>query len=165
MGQDADALSVHVAFFDVNRDGAITRAEIATAMRELGFSPAVATLVSPLLAMALPSDIAQAAKLRHADSGALDSRGAFDEEAFLRWFKEADRDSSGTLSRLELLRSSLHIADDPVSLVASLGELQLVHLLLAEDDGLHRSAVEGFLSGELFRALIRKREEGGISQG
>lgn len=154
---DDSALNIHVVFFDVDQDGQITRSEIQTALQELGFSRLVSAVVAPVLAVALPAEVSAAKDLRHADSGALDGGGGFDEEAFLQWFEEADRDDSGTLSRLELLRSSLKIATDPTSLVASVGELQLVHLLLAEDDGLHRDAVQRFLNGDLFRELIRQR--------
>ena len=59
---------------------------------------------------------------------------------------------------MELLRSSLKITHDVSALVASIGEFQLVHLLLAKDDGLHRDDVKGFLNGDLFRELIGARE-------
>lgn len=159
MSTPDDALSVHVVFFDVDRDGRITRAEIDQAMQELGFSRLVSALAAPVLAVALPADVAKARSLRHDDTGALAATGEFDEDAFLAWFEGADRDGSGTLSRGELLRSSLEIADDPVSFVASVGELQLLHLLLAEDGGLHRAAASSFMSGDLFRELIDRRSQ------
>lgn len=157
MSSQDDALSVHVAFFDVNRDERITRAEIDQALQELGFSRLVAALTAPILSLALPADVARARSLRHDDTGSLAESGGFDEAAFLQWYDQADRDDSGSLSRLELLRSSLEITDDPVSFVASVGELQLLHLLLAKDGGLRREAAASFMSGDLFRELIARR--------
>ncbi len=157
---ESDALSVHVVFFDVDRDGQITRSETKQALQELGFSPFVSAVVAPILTLALPGDAADARALRHDDSGALSSDGSFDEEAFQGWFDRTDRDHSGTLSRLELLRSSASLADDAVSLVASVGEFQLLYVLLSEDGGLTREAVHRFLNGDLFRELIQRRADG-----
>lgn len=152
-----NALDVHVVFFDRDRDGRFELGEVKQALEELGFAPVVSAIVAPVLVLGLPRDVGEARQLRHDDSGALDQAGDFDEEAFLCWFEQADRDRSGTLSRTELLRSSLSLADDPTSLVASVGELQLVHLLLAEDGGLTRQAAADFMSGDLFRRLIAAR--------
>jgi len=154
-----DALNIHVEFFDRNRDGQITRQEIQKALRELGFSRLVAAAVAPALALGLPGDVDAARALRHDDSGAFDRDGRFDEGAFVDWWERSDTDGSGDLSRWELLLGSVRLADDPVSLVASVGEFQLLHLLLAEDGRLNRLAVEGFLSGALFRKIIDQREE------
>ncbi len=158
---DADpdeALSNHVVFFDVDADGTITRAEIQQALRQLGFSPPVSGVLAPLLAVALPSEVEQILQVRHDDTGSFTADGRFDAEAFERWWLQTDRDGDGLLTRWELLRGSLALADDPRSLIASIGELQLVHGLLAGDGGLAREAIEHFLDGQLFATLVAQRE-------
>ena len=153
-----NALATHVSFFDVDADGTITRSEIHRALRELGFSTLVATVVAPVLAIALPNRVDDVVTVRHDDTGSFTRDGQFDEAAFAAWWERTDRDGDGRLSRWELLCSSLALADDPVSAVASVGEFQLVHLLLAEDGGLRRPAVQGFLDGRLFADLMARRD-------
>ena len=71
--------------------------------------------------------------------------------------KLTDTDKDGRLSRWELLVSSLRLADDPLSAVASIAEFQLVHVLLAEDGGLRREPVRRFLNGDMVRGLLKAR--------
>jgi hypothetical protein len=155
-----DALDVHVVYFDRNRDGTFTRAEIQKALEELGFSRLTAAVVAPVLALALPADVAAARRIRHADSGSFDRDGRFDDTAFEDWFRRTDRDGDGGLGRWELLVGSWRLADSPTALVASVGELQLVYTLLAEDGGLTRQAIREFLDGELFRRIMAERAAG-----
>ena len=157
MSDDDNALRTHVVFFDVDGDGHNEAPEIYRALRELGFSRTVSLVATPALALALPGDVAEAAKLRHDDSGALDAEGAFDEAAFLKWWEASDTNDDDRLTRWELLLSSWRLSDDAVSAVASVAEFQLLHLLLAEDGGLRREPVRRFLSGELFQELMAKR--------
>ncbi|HHO53497.1 MAG TPA: hypothetical protein ENK18_22150 [Deltaproteobacteria bacterium] len=154
----SEALETHITFFDVDRDGEITRDEIHQGLEELGFSPLVATVLAPVLAIALPRRVEDLLEVRHDDTGAFTSDGAFDEDAFEAWWRRTDRDGDGRLSRWELLCGSVALADDPISLGASVGELQLLHHLLAEDGGLSRASVLRFLDGSWFAELIARRD-------
>jgi hypothetical protein len=153
------ALTTHIVFFDVDRDGRITREEIHQALQELGFSRIASAILAPVLALALPSQVKDLKEFRHADSGSFDRDGRFDEGVFVAWWNETDLDGSGDLSRWELLLGSVRLADDATSLIASVAEFQLLHLLLAEDGALSRKPVEQFLNGELFLKIMRQREE------
>lgn len=151
-------LDTHIVFFDRNRDGTITREEIHRALVELGFRDITARILTPILGL-LPAEVEALRRLRHDDSGSFSADGAFDEEAFLRWWQDTDRDDSGDVSRWELLLGSVKLADDPASAVASIAEFQLVHGLLAEDGRLTRDSVQSFLDGELFRRIIAARTD------
>ena len=156
---DDTALNTHIVFFDVDGDGTLTRAEIQTALGELGFSPLTSRVLAPVLAIALPSEVSALREVRHDDTGAFDRDGHWHEPTFDAWWQSTDRDGDGSLTRWELLLGSVELANDPTSLVASVAEFQLLYSLLAEDGGLTRSAVVAFLNGELFKSLIAKRSE------
>lgn len=161
MSEQDNALDAHVVFFDRNRDGVMTREEIRIALEELGFSRLLSRVLAPVLSLTLPNDVDVVRVLRHDDTGSFDREGNFDEDAFAEWFERTDKDGSGDLSRWELLVASKKMTDDPISLVASVAELQLMHRLLAEDGGLSRSAILRFMNGDLFRELMAEREAGG----
>jgi hypothetical protein len=157
MSPDDSALDAHIVFFDVDGDGSLTRPEIHRALRELGFSHLAAVVLAPLLSAALPKSVDALSGVRHDDSGTFTSDGKFDEDAFEAWWHATDSNASKTVTRWELLCSSLRITDDASSLVASIGEFQLVYSLLAENGGLSRKAIEDFLNGDLFRRLMAQR--------
>jgi hypothetical protein len=152
------ALDRHIRFFDIDGDGRITVAEIHEGMLEMGFSKLTATVVAPVLGAALPAKVSDIAQVRHPDSASFTSGGRFDDAAFERWFAATDTDGSGGLTRFELLKSTLALADGPMTFLASTGEFQLMYTIVARDGQAPKEALRDFFSGAFFDKIIAKRK-------
>ena len=152
------ALDRHIRFFDIAGDGRITVGEIHEGMLEMGFSKLTAAVVAPVLAVALPSKVSDIAQVRHPDSASFTSNGRFDDAAFERWFAATDHDGSGGLTRFELLKSTLALADGPMTFLASMGEFQLMYTIVARDGQASKEALRDFFSGAFFDKIIAKRK-------
>lgn len=154
----ADALGRHIRFFDIDGDEHITVAEIQEGMLEMGFSRLTAAVVAPILGALLPSRVNDLARVRHPDSGAFTKDGRFDEAAFERWFNAADDDGSGGLTRFELMKSSLSLADNPFTFLASSAEFQLMYTIVARDGQASKEALRDFFSGAFLDKIVARRK-------
>ena len=152
------ALGRHIELFDVDGDGRITSAEIHQVMLEMGFSKLTTAVVAPVLAIALPSKVDDLLRVRHADSASFSKDGRFDDAAFERWFTAADDDGSGGLTRFELMKSSLSLADGPISFIASTAEFQLMYTVVARDGQAPKEALRDFFSGAFVDKILARRK-------
>ena len=174
---DMSALQKHVAFFDMDGNGLITRFETVLSLQRLGMGNVKATAAALVIHLALgPSttgrwgsldvSVANIARGKHgSDTGVYDAGGRFVPEAFERVFAEFDANRSGSLCDAEILAMiAANSKLRPGSESASKAEFQLL-LLLAGDvtedsDGrpvpaLSRTRLQDFYDGSLFYKLAK----------
>jgi hypothetical protein len=73
------------------------------------------------------------------DKWANDDHVFISQEAFEKWWDDADQNHDGYLTRMELLKSSFHVADGSVSaFFTSVGEFQLMHTIMSHDGTVFR---------------------------
>jgi hypothetical protein len=155
------ALERHMDFFDVNKDRRLDPGEVFQAIRELGFSRALAAIGTAFVFSVMPSrNVDELAKtVRHKDSGTFRAAdGSFDEARFRAWFEATDKDGSGTLTRSELLHATLAISDAPLNVFLSTIELQPMYTVLAKQGPVTKEAVRDFFTGAFFDKLAAKRD-------
>ncbi|TPW18992.1 MAG: putative peroxygenase 4-like [Elusimicrobia bacterium] len=174
---DPTALQKHVAFFDMDGNGLVTRFETTLSLRRLGMSNVKATAAALVIHVALgPATTGRWGSLdvsvaniklgKHgSDTGAYDAEGRFVPEAFERMFAEFDVNRSGSLSEAELLAmTAANSRLRPGGESASKVEFQLL-LLLAGDaseaagggtvPALSRARLQDFYDGSLFYKLAK----------
>lgn len=172
------ALQKHIAFFDKDGDGIITRPETALGMSQLGFGHNLAEATALAIHLALgPKTTGSMKSLdisvkninrgKHgSDTGVFDARGRFVPLAFERMFSGFDRNRSGSLSQAEIdAMITANSELQPGDKFASSLEFQLLMLIAADTTeavtghnfrALSKERLRQFYDGTLFYALAKQ---------